>query len=326
MKAVLEPPSSETKLVRCCSIWRALEDVGDVPVMLILEAAWLGERTFDGFRRRTGLLKALLSQRLKHMVSAGLMEKRPYCERPVRHQYRLTAKGRDLYHVALAMLRWETRWGPNDAKLRVRLDHTLCGASDIEPTPYSRSTGRPFTARDVSWRTGPGLGWIVPQPSRRRRQRGQDGLNRPDSNLLDTIVQVLGDRWASLVLRSIFTGFRRYDEIQKDSGAATNILAERLQWLIDMALIEKRLYSNAPPRHEYRLTEPGLDYYPVLVMLMTWGDRWHQSPEGAPLLLFDRATGAPLDPVMACPACGAPLAPEDVRFTVDDARMRATLA
>jgi DNA-binding HxlR family transcriptional regulator len=314
----------DTKLIRSCSIWRALDVVGDVPTMLILEAFWLGERRFDGFQRRVGLLKALLSVRLKAMIDAGLMEKRRYSERPARYEYWLTKKGRDLYWVALAMLRWEKRWGGASTKFTVQLDHKACGGRDIEPLPYSRSAGEPFTAREVSWRHGPGVGWIANNHKRRRKHNiGADGTN---SNLLDVIVQVLGDRWASLILRSVFTGYRRYDEIQKDAAIATNILADRLQWLVDIRLICKRRYSESPVRYEYRLTEIGIDYYPVLVMLMVWGDRWYAAPEGPPLLLLHRKTGLPLDPVMACSQCHKPLEPAEVKFQIRSSGHVAALA
>ncbi|WP_291882805.1 helix-turn-helix domain-containing protein [Maricaulis sp.] len=315
MTHMMTRPPADLKLVRCCSIWRALEDIGDVPTMLILEAVWLGERRFDGFQKRTGLLKALLSQRLKQMVAAGLLEKRLYCERPPRYEYIMTEKGRDLYWVALAMLRWEQKWGAAKAKFKVRLTHRACGGDHIDPVPFSLSAGREFNARDVSWKHGPGMGWVTPRHSRRRKPRGEE--QGADNNLLDVILRVLGDRWASLILRSIFTGFRRYDEIQKDAAIATNILADRLQWLIDMGLIHKRAYSDAPPRYEYRLTEAGIDYYPVLVMLMVWGDRWYLTPEGPPLLLFHRDSGEPLKPVMACSNCHKPLDPTEVDFTIE---------
>jgi DNA-binding HxlR family transcriptional regulator len=314
MQPATVKPAADLKLIRSCSIWRALEVVGDVPTMLILEAFWLGERRFDGYQQRTGLLKALLSQRLKTMTETGLLKKRQYSERPARYEYWATEKGRDLYWVALAMLRWEKRWGAAATKFTVQLDHLACGARNIDAVPFSRSAGQPFTARDVSWEHGPGMGWIAPRHSRRRKQRTD--AESSDSNLLDVIVQVLGDRWASLILRSIFTGYRRYDEIQKDAAIATNILADRLQWLTGMGLIHKRLYSDSPARYEYRLTETGIDYYPVLVMLMAWGDRWYVAPEGPPLVLHHRHTGMPLDPVMACSACHQPLDPDEVAFHI----------
>ena len=70
------------KFIRTCSIWRALEVVGDTSVLLILEASWIGARRFDEFRARTGLLQTLLSDRLKRLVAAGVLEKALYSEAP----------------------------------------------------------------------------------------------------------------------------------------------------------------------------------------------------------------------------------------------------
>ena len=97
------------KFIRTCSIWRALEVVGDTSVLLILEASWIGARRFEDFRVRTGLLQTLLSDRLKRLVAADIFEKAPYSDSPPRFEYRLTRKGRDLYWPSLMMLRWERR-------------------------------------------------------------------------------------------------------------------------------------------------------------------------------------------------------------------------
>jgi DNA-binding HxlR family transcriptional regulator len=120
-------------LIRTCSIWRALEVVGDTPTLLILEASMLGDRRFDQFRRRTGLLKALLSDRLKRLVAAKVMEKRQYSVSPPRDEYVLIEKGRALYWTSLMLLRWEVMWGDGledgagDGKMRVELTHKPCG-------------------------------------------------------------------------------------------------------------------------------------------------------------------------------------------------------
>lgn len=306
--------SNHTSEVRRCSIWRALEVVGDVPTMLILQACWLGERRFAGLAQRTGLLRALLSQRLKQMQSAQLLETRQYQQRPPRREYLLSARALDLYPAALAMLRWEKRWGDPLGPVRIQLDHRDCGHSDVEPVPHSRGANCAYTARDVRWEIGPGAGVEPAQPARRRQPRSAS--LRTEGQLLDTVIQVLGDRWASLILRAIFTGVRRYDAIQQDVGAATNILAHRLQWLLQLGLLCQREYQRAPSRYEYRLTAAGMDYYPVLVSLLVWGDRWYPQPKGPPLRLFHRDSAQPLDPVMVCSHCQQPLLPERVRYRV----------
>ncbi|MCG8442217.1 MAG: winged helix-turn-helix transcriptional regulator, partial [Caulobacterales bacterium] len=219
--------TAKTRFIRTCSIWRALEAIGDLPTILVLEASWLGARRFDQFRARTGLFKALLSDRLKHLVATELFERVAYSETPHRFEYRMTAKGRDLYWTALMMLRWERRWGAHAGKIEVRLTHSVCG-EEFEPTPSCSACTGEIHARDVSWREGPGVGWMAASHVRRRRQRASQDGGPSRTTMFDDIAQVTGDRWSSLILRSVFTGLRRFDEIRGDTAIATNILSNRL--------------------------------------------------------------------------------------------------
>lgn len=300
-------------LIRTCSIWRSLEVVGDTPTLLILEASWLGERRFDGFRQRTGLLKALLSDRLKKLVGAGLFETRRYCDAPPRFEYVLTDKGRDVYWTSLMMLRWETGWA-RSGKIAVTLTHEPCGAAFV-PEPACGSCGETIDAFQVDWKEGPGVGLMAPVYSRRRQQRNS---SQSATSLMDEAAQLMGDRWASLIMRSIFTNINRYDDIRQDTAIATNILSERLRWLESIGVIRQRSDPSAPSRTQYRLTRKGVEYYPVLLMLMIWGDRYYASPEGAPVVLFHKACGKPLDPQVICSCCRAPIRPEDVSFEISE--------
>ena len=302
----------QQKLIRTCSVWRALEVVGDTATLLILEASWLGARRFDDFRNRTGLLKALLSDRLKRLVAAGLFEKSLYCESPPRHEYLITEKGRDLYWVALMLLRWERLWGSADGKIDVELTHRTCGHA-FEPVPVCGHCREEIDAHDVDWCEGPGVGWMTPIYSRRRQQR--DSVVERTS-LFDEAAGLMGDRWASLILRSVFTGLNKYDEIRRDTAMATNILSERLSWLTEKGVLRHRQYNANPPRFEYALTQKGMDYYPALLMLLRWGDTYYVAPEGPPLVLVHRSCGQALEPAVACSECVADIRAADVDFRV----------
>lgn len=297
--------------IRTCSIWRSLEVVGDTPTLLVIEASWLGERRFDGFRQRTGLLKALLSDRLKKLVAAGLFEKRRYCDAPPRYEYVLTDKGRDVYWTSLMMLRWETGWAKS-GNIAVELKHTKCGKM-FRPEPACGSCGETVDAFQVDWREGPGVGLMAPIYSRRRQQR-----HSPETatSLMDEAAQLMGDRWASLIMRSIFTNLNRFDEIRQDTAIATNILSERLKWLESIGVIRQRPDPDSPSHAQYRLTRKGVEYYPVLLMLMIWGDRYYASPEGAPVVLFHKTCGKPLDPEVVCSECREPIMPAEVEFSI----------
>lgn len=302
--------------IRTCSIWRSLEVVGDTPTLLVLEASWLGERRFDGFRQRTGLLKALLSDRLKKLVAADLFEKRKYCEAPPRFEYVLTGKGRDVYWTSLMMLRWETGWAKS-GNIAVELTHKTCGQRFL-PEPACGTCGETVDAFQVDWREGPGVGLMAPIYSRRRQQR-----HSPEtaSSLMDEAAQLMGDRWASLIMRSIFTDLNRFDEIRQDTAIATNILSERLKWLESIGVIRQKPDPDSPSHGQYRLTRKGVEYYPVLLMLMIWGDRYYASPEGPPVLLYHKTCGLALNPQVVCSSCRKPIIPEDVEYEI---RSKAT--
>ncbi|MBV9734980.1 MAG: helix-turn-helix transcriptional regulator [Acidisphaera sp.] len=117
----------------------------------------------------------------------------------------------------------------------------------------------------------------------------------------------VGEWWSILILRDAFHGLTRFDEFQKSLGIAPNMLARRLNALVESGLLERRRYSERPPRDEYVLTPCGHDFRPVLWALLAWGNR-HFAPEGASVILVDSETGAPAEPVLIDRVSGRPLA------------------
>ncbi|HLH15245.1 MAG TPA: helix-turn-helix domain-containing protein [Solirubrobacteraceae bacterium] len=125
-------------------------------------------------------------------------------------------------------------------------------------------------------------------------------------------LEVVGERWSLLIVRDVFLGLRRFDEIQEDLGIARNVLNTRLRRLVEQGVLERRIYHERPPRYEYRLTDKGLDLWPVVVSLMQWGNR-HAAPGGPPVLLEHRGCGGAVDEHRICERCGARLTVRDVR-------------
>ena len=117
-------------------------------------------------------------------------------------------------------------------------------------------------------------------------------------------LSVVGDRWTLLVLREAFYRTRRFEDFQARTGAPRPVLAERLRSLVDDGVPERRQYSARPDRFEYRLTEKGIDLYPVLVALLRWGDRWMADDAELPITLRHRGCGQIVQPELACPASG----------------------
>jgi DNA-binding HxlR family transcriptional regulator len=119
----------------------------------------------------------------------------------------------------------------------------------------------------------------------------------------------VGEWWSILVLREAFYGSKRFDEFQKNLDIATNMLSRRLSGLVEAGLLERRRYGERPPRNEYVLTDRGRDFRPVLWSLLAWGNR-NFAPEGPSVLLVDKETGQPADPVLVDGVSGRPMTPE----------------
>ncbi len=125
-------------------------------------------------------------------------------------------------------------------------------------------------------------------------------------------LELVGERWTFLVLRDVFLEVRRFDALQRHLGVARNVLAARLERLVGEGILTKVLYSEHPPRYEYRLTDKGLDLWPVIVELLHWGDR-HAAPQGPPIVIRHRGCGGELGERRICTRCGEPLGVRDVR-------------
>jgi DNA-binding HxlR family transcriptional regulator len=110
-------------------------------------------------------------------------------------------------------------------------------------------------------------------------------------------VERAGDAWSLLILRDALHGLTRFDQFRKSLGVAPNILTDRLMRLVEAGFLERRSYSQRPPRDDYLLTEMGRDFRPVLYAMMAFGNR-HFAKEGLASGLVDAETGAPADPVV----------------------------
>jgi DNA-binding HxlR family transcriptional regulator len=124
-------------------------------------------------------------------------------------------------------------------------------------------------------------------------------------------LEVLGDRWTMLVMRDAFLRVRRFEDFQRELGIARNVLTDRLNRLVEEGILERVRYQDRPARFEYRLTEKGIDLWPVMMTMMQWGDRYY-APEGRPRIIRHRDCGGELIDHLKCSKCGAELGPRDV--------------
>ncbi len=137
-----------------CSIAATLEIVGERWTLLIIRDAFLGVRRFDDFQRSLGVARNVLQSRLERLVAEGILERRPYQERPPRYEYRLTAKGVDLWPVIVSLLQFGDRHVHPDAPPLV-LRHRGCGG-ELDGHRICKKCGKPLEAADVERAPGKG--------------------------------------------------------------------------------------------------------------------------------------------------------------------------
>lgn len=127
-------------------------------------------------------------------------------------------------------------------------------------------------------------------------------------------LDVVGEKWTLLVLREAFYGVRRFDDFARSLGCARNILSARLATLVAEGLLTREPYREPGRRTrvEYRLTEKGHELFPVLVVLLQWGDRWEGDAEGPAVEIRHRECGETVSVRMSCAAGHGPLTARDV--------------
>ena len=125
-------------------------------------------------------------------------------------------------------------------------------------------------------------------------------------------LDVIGDWWTLLILRNAFHGMRTFDNFQTDLGISTSVLSQRLKTLCTNGVLEKRRSSSDGRSFEYRLTDSGLELYPILIALMQWGERYRPNPQGVRVELRERVSGKLIDGVHVLARDGRRLGARDV--------------
>ena len=120
-------------------------------------------------------------------------------------------------------------------------------------------------------------------------------------------VAVIGDRRTLMILRDCFLGVRRFEAFQERLGISRTIIADRLKHLTEEGVLRRVAYQEHPVRHEYRLTDKGLDLHPVVMAIVHWGDRHYAGEAGPPLLHRHKTCGCDFHPVQTCSECGEPV-------------------
>ncbi len=125
-------------------------------------------------------------------------------------------------------------------------------------------------------------------------------------------VDLIGDWWTPLVLREAYYGTTRFDDFERVLGLSRNVLTQRLTRLVEEEMLVKVRYSERPARYEYRLTDKGRDFFPVLAAIQRWGDDWLAPESGAPVVLHHTACDHDTRAEVVCAHCREPLRHEQI--------------
>jgi DNA-binding HxlR family transcriptional regulator len=124
-------------------------------------------------------------------------------------------------------------------------------------------------------------------------------------------LDVVGEPWSPLVLRDVYVGMTRFEQIQQDLGISRKVLTERLNHLVEHGVLERRPYDKRP-RYEYHLTRKGTELVDVLMVMVGWGDKWLAGTAGPPVLYRHHHCGEVSSVDLRCTHCGEPMHAADI--------------
>ena len=126
-------------------------------------------------------------------------------------------------------------------------------------------------------------------------------------------LDVIGEPWSPLILRDVWVGLTRFEQIQADLGISRKVLTERLNHLVEGGVLERRPYDRRP-RYEYVLTDKGNELVDMLMVMVGWADKWLAGEAGPPVLYRHRACGEISHADLRCAHCGEPMHADDVEL------------
>jgi DNA-binding HxlR family transcriptional regulator len=297
---LITPEDTQTSENTENSIAIVLGLLGDEWNLTIVKLAIMhGVRRYKDFRDRLGIANSVLTVRLRRLTEAGVFTMVLYSHGPRRYEYMLTGCGRELWKVLLTIWSWEAVWVTEHIEPLPPMYHVACG-QEFSPVMCCLVCEQPAGLRDVRGTFGPsgGFGRSVPQATTRRRSAG----GSPGPGLVPQTIELIGNRWSASALASSFLGARRFTDMLVMMGAPPTIVSDRLRTFCQMGVLET-VARPGSGRVEYRLTDKGRAFFPHIMVMLDWGDRWFRAPEGPAMLLTHTACGGPFRPVLRCSVC-----------------------
>lgn len=289
---------------------QALKLVGDKWVILILQNAFLGHNRFNELKQRTGASKGTLTSRLDFLIQHNLIKKHAYSQKPLRYEYRLTSKTHGLYPWALAVWKWEVQWTVGSPTMPSKLIHNKGCKHELQPFVICKHCKQPLYLSDIERDyVDVDLSNYDSSENTKSNNFRSNAIDN-DSYSFDSILDIVGDRWNTMILGCCFFGYSRHDDFHSLLGIATNILSDRLKKLTDIGVLSKALYQDAPKRYEYILTEKGKSLHQQTMVMRQWAlDTLPALP--SPFVIKHKTCGHDLEVEVVCAWCKeVPLANE----------------
>lgn len=280
------------------SVSRTLTLLGDEWTMLILQRAMLGATRYSRFLAELPISNAVLSSRLATLVAEGLLDRRSYQDNPTRYEYLLTRRGRSLWPALLAIWDWERTWVDHPASLPTMV-HMVCGRA-FHPLLVCATCRREVGPQCIGFEWGPSGSWARSAPAGGTRRRSE---RMTSPALFPETMAVFGNRWSSSMVGAAFRGIRRFTDFQDVLGAPPGTVADRLRAFVAQGVLRVEQDERHAGWGEYRLTDKGRAFFPVIALVLAWGERWYRAAEGPALLVEHRDCGPGFSPRLACSEC-----------------------
>lgn len=307
--AVALNQAPDTELMRLAlrsTLIHGLRVRGDRWTAEILMGAFMGLRKFEDWNSLLGISRATLTKRLNQLLAMGLLQQRPYQERPRRHSYHLTQAGLKLYDQVLMIWMWKRRWGSHADVMPSQLFHKTCGHAFVPVLTCSACDAK-AGMNDLHFTLKPVTALLDDQAESTRSAR-VEALQSSSKGLGMRV-----DRWTLLIVTAVVLGCHHFDQIGHVLGIASSVLGRRLSAMVDEGLLLAQPDLKDALRFVYRLTPASRDLFGYLVCFSTWASRdfLHQPSSIRPV---HKACGKPFVPRVLCSTCLEPLLPWQVSF------------
>jgi DNA-binding HxlR family transcriptional regulator len=278
--------------------------LGDEWNLWILRYATEGSRRYGDWMSHGSISNSVLAARLTQLTELGLFDKVLYSDRPARFEYVLTERGRAVWPVLLMMWAWEQSWAPETDVPLPRMHHTACDSA-FTPVLTCGTCGDPADLRTVAATLGPSGAWSRSVPAAAGRRRSANA--KQPSQVLPHTMELLGNRWSAAILGALFLGANRFSELSEKTSAPPAMVADRLRRFDDLGVITTSPNPARPDWVTYSLTDKGKAFFPVIALMIDWGQRWFRAPEGPAIVFEHLVCKKTFTPRLVCSVCSTEL-------------------